>query len=160
ASETPQYCHTEPIAGIAGIGTASPPTAWKPAMIGSLAAVSAAALRAGRMLAAWNSSSCTSSEPRKLMGKTAAAALFFDSADRKKPLTPANGWAASAVGLGIGSIATLMPASTAAPTFHGPVSQKAAVPSRKDCLAIAPSMSVLNTPVPVLPWLASHAANS
>ncbi|MCY1450065.1 hypothetical protein D9M71_668460 [compost metagenome] len=74
-------------------------------------------------------------------------------------MTPANGEAMSAVGLGTGSMATLTPASTAAPTFHGPVSQKAAVPSRKACLAMSPSMSVLNTPVPFLPWLPSQVAN-
>ncbi len=59
----PQYCHTEPMAGMAGIGTASAPTAAKPAMIGSLDAVSAAAESAGRMLPASKSSSCTSSVP-------------------------------------------------------------------------------------------------
>ncbi len=85
--------------------------------------------------------------------------MFFDSAETKKPFTPANGEATSAVGLGTVSIATLMPASIAAPTFHGPVSQKAAVPSRNACLAMSPSMSVLKTPVPFLPWLPSHVAN-
>ena len=47
ASVTPQYCHTAPIAGMLGIGTALAPTSPKPAVIGSDFAASNAAVRAG-----------------------------------------------------------------------------------------------------------------
>src|SRR5690606_23122446 len=160
ACAMPQYSQTAPISGMAGMGPDSAPTAAKPAMMGSSDAVSAAADRAGSTVPASKSDSCASSVPRYFTTKSVAATLFCDPAERQKPVTPAKGEATSPVGLGTGSIATSMPASVAAFTCHGPVSQNAAVPSRNACFAMSPSTSVLNTPVPFLPWPASHVANS
>ncbi|MGB2558527.1 hypothetical protein [Cellulosimicrobium cellulans] len=83
ASVTPQKLHTAAISGIDGIGTASAPTARKPATIGSsAAAVSAAAVSAGGRLPASYSASCASSVDRKFTRKSFATIALSLSALR------------------------------------------------------------------------------
>ena len=75
-----------------------------------------------------------------------AASAFLALALMKKPLTPMNGVAASEPPVGIGSIATLIPAFSMSGMFHGPVRKYGDSPLLNESLAMSAVMLGLSAP--------------